>query len=215
MRHRRLGRVLGRSPSHRKSLFRNLIKALILTEDPDAGDPKDKKGAPFVKGRIITTISKAKEVRPMVERVVTIAKKAYIAQQLANPLASTAKRGSLEWQEWRKGEGWRKWANAMAPVVNARRRVAAILGETGDPHSKGDKKSLRILFDHIAPRFVERPGGYTRVVRLAKPRLGDAGVRAVLEFVGVRDRAEKAKTKAVAPAFDAPAAEAPKTEAAT
>lgn len=200
MQHRRLGRVLGRNPSHRKSLFRNLIKALILTEDPDAGDPKEKKGAAYVKGRIVTTLHKAKEVRPMVEKCITIAKKGLLAQAAAAPFNTTAKRGSLEWQEWRKGEGWRKWANAMAPAVNARRRIEAIIGEKGDVHSKGDKRSIRILFDVIAPRFADRPGGYTRIVRLATPRLGDAGVRAILEFVGVRDRVVK---KAAAPAFEA------------
>ena len=57
-----------------------------------------------------------------------------------------------------------------------------------------------ILFDEVAPRFVDRPGGYTRVLRLAKPRLGDAGTRAILEFVGVRDRVSQ---RAVRPSFEA------------
>ena len=52
----------------------------------------------------------------------------------------------------------------------------------------GDKQAVRILFADVAPRFIGRPGGYTRILRLAKPRLGDAGTRAILEFVGVRDR---------------------------
>jgi large subunit ribosomal protein L17 len=51
----------------------------------------------------------------------------------------------------------------------------------------------------VAPRFADRPGGYTRIVRLAKPRLGDAGTRAILEFVGVRDRVVQRSTK---PAFE-------------
>jgi large subunit ribosomal protein L17 len=63
----------------------------------------------------------------------------------------------------------------------------------------GDKQAVRILFDDIAPRFVDRPGGYTRIVRLAKPRLGDAGTRAILEFVGVRDRVIQRSQR---PAFD-------------
>ncbi len=72
MRHRRHGRVLGRSPSHRQALYRNLATALILTErDTDALD----QNAPKVRGRIITTISKAKEIRPLVEKVITLAKK--------------------------------------------------------------------------------------------------------------------------------------------
>ena len=64
-------------------------------------------------------------------------------------------------------------------MVVARRRALELLG---------DKQAVRILFETIAPRFSDRPGGYTRIVRLAKPRLGDNGTRAVLEFVGVRDR---------------------------
>jgi large subunit ribosomal protein L17 len=55
------------------------------------------------------------------------------------------------------------------------------------------------LFDEVAPRFTDRPGGYTRILRLAKPRLGDAGERAILEFVGVRDRVVQ---KSVRPTFE-------------
>ena len=57
-----------------------------------------------------------------------------------------------------------------------------------------------MLFDEVAPRFVDRPGGYTRILRLAKPRLGDAGTRAILEFVGVRDRVVE---RSVRPTFEA------------
>jgi large subunit ribosomal protein L17 len=74
----------------------------------------------------------------------------------------------------------------MAPVVNARRRAIQMIG---------DKQAVRILFSEIAPRFQDRPGGYTRIVRLAKPRLGDNGTRAILELVGVRDRVIQKSTK--------------------
>ena len=56
-----------------------------------------------------------------------------------------------------------------------------------------------MLFDTVAPRFTDRPGGYTRILRLAKPRLGDAGTRAILEFVGVRDRVVE---RSVRPTFE-------------
>ena len=75
MRHRRKGRVLGRSPSHRKALFKNLASALFLTER----DAELDENAPKVKGRIVTTLPKAKEVRPLVEKCITIAKKSLIA----------------------------------------------------------------------------------------------------------------------------------------
>ena len=69
--------------------------------------------------------------------------------------------------------------DSAAPVLTARRRAIQILG---------NKEAVSILFDTVAPRFEERPGGYTRIMRLAKPRLGDGGIRVILEFVGERDR---------------------------
>lgn len=171
MRHRRKGRVLGRSPSHQRALLRNLASALILTErETDA----DEVGRPKVPGRIVTTVAKAKEVRPLVERCITIAKKGIIAAESARPHAAPGERDSTEWRQWRVSEAWRSWAAAMAPAVAARRRVVTLLG---------DKQAARILFERIAPRFLDRPGGYTRILKLARPRLGDAGPRAILELI--------------------------------
>lgn len=185
MRHRRKGRVLGRSPSHRKALFKNMASALFLTErDAELDD-----NAPKVKGRITTTLHKAKEVRPLVERCITIAKKAIAAEEAAQQYATDAERGSDEWQQWRKSDNWRKWVETRAPAIAARRRVLQLIG---------DKQAMSILFEEIAPRFVDRPGGYTRVVRLATPRLGDAGERAILELVGNNDRVSR---KAERPSF--------------
>lgn len=180
MRHRRKGRVLGRSPSHQRALLRNLASALMLTErDVEV----DEVGAPEVAGRIITTVAKAKEVRPLVERCITIAKRGLAAAEKAREFAATSDRDSADWKKWRASEQWRKWAAASAPAVVARRRVITLLG---------DKQAARVVFEKIAPRFVDRPGGYTRILKLATPRLGDAGPRAVLEFVGQEGRAERA-----------------------
>ena len=175
MRHRRKGRTLGRCPSHQRALLRNLASALILTErDADLDENR-----PKVKGRIITTLQKAKEVRPLVERCVTLARNSMEHVRAAEEFGAKASRNSPEWRSWRTSDRWRKWAQAISPVVVARRRALELLG---------DKQAVRILFETIAPRFSDRPGGYTRIVRRAKPRLGDNGTRAVLEFVGVRDR---------------------------
>ena len=180
MRHRRKGRVLGRSPSHQRALLRNLASALMLTErEVDV----DEVGRPAVAGRIVTTVAKAKEVRPLVERCITIAKRGLAAAERAKEFATTADRDSSEWKKWRTGDQWRKWAAASAPAFTARRRVVTLLG---------DKQAARVLFERIAPRFVDRPGGYTRILKLATPRLGDAGPRAVLEFVGGDVGAERA-----------------------
>lgn len=186
MRHRRRGRTLGRSPSHRKALLKNLVSALFLTERDATLDDN----APKVAGRITTTLHKAKEVRPLVEKCITIAKKSLPSAEAAEKLATSAKRGSDEYKKWRKSDDWQKWANARAPVVAARRRVIQLIG---------DKEAAKILFDSIAERYVDRPGGYTRILRLATPRLGDAGQRAILELVGKNDRRNVAAEK---PAFD-------------
>ena len=186
MRHRRKGRKLGRKPNHQRALLRSLATALFLTErDAELDDNK-----PKVKGRIITTIEKAKEVRPLVEKCITLARHALPHLEAADQLEPHADRNSEQWRAWRKSEQWHEWNQKIAPVVAARRRALRMLG---------DKQAVRILFEEIAPRFVDRNGGYTRVLRLAKPRLGDAGTRAILELVGKNDRVRK---KAARPSFD-------------
>ncbi len=126
MRHRVAHRKLGRVTEHRIAMLRNQASALILHE------------------RIETTVPKAKELKPFVERIITIAK--------------------------------RSLADTSDPVrgVNARRLVARDIA---------DKAVVTKLFDEIAPRFVERPGGYTRLLRLGHRR-GDSADVALIELVG-------------------------------
>ena len=218
MRHRNRGRKLGRNPSHQRALLRNLASALLLTaRDADRDEERDslgfsgkrrwrlygeKESAPKVPGRIVTTLQKAKEVRPLVEKCITIARRSIAAQREADEHATGAERGSDAWTEWRQGDGWRQWNQAIAPVLAARRRTLKLLG---------DIQAVTVLFDEVAPRFEDRAGGYTRVVRLATPRLGDGGQRAILELVGVRDRVQQ---KSEAPAFedDQPEESAPAAE---
>ena len=176
MRHRKRGRVLGRAPSHRKAMLKNLASALILTEREFDSDDKLQ---PKVKGRIITTVAKAKEVRPLVEKSVTLACKALGHVEASRQHAVDAPRNSDKWKAWRKSDKWKQWAAAIAPAVSSRRRLQQMLG---------DKLAVTVLLATVAPRFRDRRGGYTRILKLAKPRLGDAGPRAILEFVGIRDR---------------------------
>lgn len=188
MRHRRRGRKLGRNPSHQRALLRSLASNLFLTERDAELDDNE----PKVKGRIVTTIAKAKEVRPLVEKCITIARRSLSAQREAEQFATTAERNSDQWRQWRDGDQWQKWNQAIAPALAARRRAIRLLG---------NKQAVSILFDDLAPRFENRDGGYTRILRLAKPRLGDAGTRAILEFVGEHDRVVERSQK---PAFDEP-----------
>ena len=179
------GRKLGRNPSHRKAMLKNMACSLIRTVRVDEDDPE----RPKVPGRIVTTLPKAKELRPFVEKLVTMARKAAVIEQKAEQYNTQAERNSDEWQSWRKSEQWQKWNQAIAPAVALRRRAFAKLR---------DNEALDILFDELAERFADRPGGYTRVVRLASVRLGDAGQKALIEFVGERDREKTERREAPA-----------------
>ena len=116
MAHRVAGRKLGRPTDHRLALFRNLVTDLLRYE------------------KIITTEAKAKEVRGMAERVITL-----------------GKRGDL----------------------HARRQALRFVY---------DKKVVVKVFDDLAVRYADRPGGYSRMVKLG-PRLGDGARMAQLELV--------------------------------
>lgn len=173
-------------------MLKNLASSLILTErDPDyyedfVGPDGRKVNAPAVSGRVVTTIQKAKEVRPLVEKCVTIARRSLAHSKAASEFETDAERNTDAWKEWRKSDQWQEWNKAIAPAVAARRRCLQLLG---------DKEAVQILFDDIAPRFEDRDGGYTRIMRLAEKRLGDAGTKAILEFVGVRDRVAQKSEK--------------------
>ena len=129
MRHRVAGYKLGRTTSHRIAMTRNMAASLIEHE------------------RIVTTVPKAKAVKPFVEKLVTLSKES---------------------------------------SVHRRRRAFAALRS---------KDAVDKLFETLGPRFKDRPGGYCRIVRLTKPRVGDAGERAILEFVERTPKQEAAEAE--------------------
>ncbi|RLT04752.1 MAG: 50S ribosomal protein L17 [Planctomycetota bacterium] len=180
MRHRVAGRKLGRNASHRKAMFRNMATSLISTVRIEEGV----KGQPKVAGRIVTTVPKAKELRPIVEKLITMARKALKISEAAAKYGTAAERGSDAWNAWRQSEQGKNWVNSNASALTLRRRAFSELRDTN---------AVDILFDDLAKRFADRDGGYTRIVRLAAVRLGDAGQQAIIEFCGVRDRVKSRK----------------------
>ncbi len=185
MRHLVAGRKLGRNASHRKAMFRNMAVSLIKTVRVEEGAS----GQAKVPGRIVTTVPKAKELRPFVEKLVTMARRAAKYSAEAAGFASNAERGTDAWKQWRDSEQGKNWVKANAPALALKRRAFSELR---------DADAVEILFTDLAARFADRNGGYTRIVRLAKPRLGDAGPRAFIEFVGQNDRQKSKKRSAPA-----------------
>ncbi|HEY2930510.1 MAG TPA: 50S ribosomal protein L17 [Acidobacteriota bacterium] len=117
MPHQVAGRKLGRTTSHRKALFRNMVTEL------------------FDKEHIVTTLYKAKELRPVAEKMITLGKR---------------------------------------DTLHARRQALAFIKS---------KDVVYKLFDTIAPRFSDRSGGYTRIIRLGF-RKGDSAEVALIELLG-------------------------------
>jgi large subunit ribosomal protein L17 len=152
MRHRNAHRKLGRVSEHRTALLRNQAEALLAHE------------------KIETTVPKAKELRPFVERLITIAKRGVKAN------------------------------DPKGVSLSARRLVMRdVLNET----------VVTKLFDELAPRFMERPGGYTRILKLGHRR-GDAAEVAQIELIGSEFDPKKAEEEKKAAEAAAEAGDAPK-----
>ena len=173
MRHGRAGYRLGRKTAHRTAMLRNLAAGL------------------FEHGQIVTTIPKAKAVQPFVEKIVTDAK----AGDLAARRRVVAKLGGN-----RRGFDWlylpKKATEDETNAVNELRdRAKAFFDVPASSEVERNRygelrkapKIVKHIFDHIAPRFADRAGGYTRIVKLGKHRIGDAAELCVLQFVGAED----------------------------
>ncbi len=162
MRHLVAHRKLGRTSAHRKSLLRNLATSLILEE------------------RIETTLPKAKELRPFVEKAVTLGKRANTAEKPADVVHAR---------------------RLAAGFVHSGNRTGADRRPDGGYHQERPERTAGVaavskLFDELAKRYESRPGGYTRIIKLGT-RKGDGAEMAIIEFV---DRPEAVETKSTAAA---------------
>ena len=135
MRHRKHNHQLGVKTAHRKSMLANLCCSLIEN------------------GRIKTTLARARALRPTIEKIITLAKKAHLSQD-------------------------------SAQKIHYRRLAISKLRS---------KSAAKKLFDELVEQFTKREGGYTRIYKLALPRLGDASEMALIEFV--EESASKKKKK--------------------
>jgi large subunit ribosomal protein L17 len=151
MRHRVAHRKLGRKTEHRLALLRNLCTSLIVNE------------------RIITTLPKAKELRPFAERVITLGKRA---------LASEVPEAALH---------ARRLASTYFYSGNTNRIPDGGYKRPRAPRTAG-VFALEKLFDEIAARFADRPGGYTRILKLGA-RKGDGAEMALIELIGSEAKA--------------------------
>ena len=150
MRHLRAHRKIGRTTEHRISMLRNLATSLINSRED----------------RIVTTLPKAKELRPFVEKAITLSRRA------ASLEGNTAEVGGLH---------LRRQAAAFFHAGNYRRATASRRGQTPPPRTAG-VAAIRRLFDELGERFKDRPGGYTRIIRTGR-RAGDGAELAIIELV--------------------------------
>ena len=164
MRHRAKGRRIGSHDGHRKALERNLINQLFTHE------------------RIVTTIAKAKEYRPQAEKLITMARKAFIAERDASTPEDKAKAQLLKLhyirlviQKIGKKKLYDKEGEA---ILTPKERIRTVIQK---------------LFEDISEKFVDRHGGYTRILRLPTRRQGDAAQMVLWEFVGKEELEEVRK----------------------
>jgi large subunit ribosomal protein L17 len=174
MRHRVQFRRLNRTAEHRWALRRNMAQSL------------------FEHGSITTTLPKAKNIQPFAERLLTFAIKAHKARQAGQAFDELAARRSIEQL---MGDRVVVPAEHRADYegMSDAAREKTLRMPSGRRHRTGEAKGrlaftadsvTRRLIERIAPNYVERPGGYTRIIRTASRRIGDGSQLAVLQLVG-------------------------------
>lgn len=154
-------RKLGRTSSQRKALLRNQVTNLLYH------------------GKIKTTESKAKEIRKIAEKLITVAVK---EKDNFEEVTVTSKQGGESVEKTIKKD--------MPSKLNARRKILSVLYPVVEVPADGRKKRANTvnvnmankLFDEIAPKYVDRKGGYTRIVKIGQRR-GDGAMEVIIELV--------------------------------
>ncbi len=154
-------RKLGRTSSQRKALLRNQVTNLLYH------------------GKIKTTEAKAKEIRRLAEKLITIAVK---EKDNFEEVTVTSKKGGESVEKTIKKD--------MPSKLNARRKILSVLYPVVEVPADGKKKRANTvtvnmankLFDEIAPKYVDRNGGYTRIVKIGQRR-GDGAMEVIIELV--------------------------------
>ena len=151
MRHLKAHRKLGRTSEHRNSMLRNLATSLINSREE----------------RIVTTLPKAKELRPFVERAITLSRRARSLSDNGSDLQALHLR--------RQAAGFFHAGNTTVKEVTGKRGQLR-------PERTAGVAALRRLFSELGDRYKDRPGGYTRILKLGH-RDGDAAELAIIELV--------------------------------
>jgi large subunit ribosomal protein L17 len=176
MRHRKAGYKLGRTTAHREAMLRNMAASL------------------FEHGQITTTIPKAKALQPFVEKIVTKAKRGDLHARRQVIAMLGRDRMGFDWSYIPKNAT----EDERGAVEELRDRAKQFFNIPGADKVERNRygelrrgpKVVKHIFDNVAPRFADRAGGYTRIVKLGMHRLGDGGELCVIQFVGAEEGPE-------------------------
>jgi len=170
MRHRKAGFKLNRTAAHRQAMLRNMAASL------------------FEHGQITTTLPKAKALVPFVEKIITRARRNDLAARRRVESMLGGDRNAFAWTYMAKNisdadreaiEEKRDFVEGFFDIPDSELVERNRYGEL-----RKAPKLIKHIFENVAPRFEDRPGGYTRIIKLGRHRLGDAAELVVVQFVG-------------------------------
>ncbi|MBX3324176.1 MAG: 50S ribosomal protein L17 [Phycisphaeraceae bacterium] len=176
MRHRKAGLKLNRTTAHRQAMLRNMAASL------------------FEHGQITTTLPKAKALQPFVEKIVTRARKNDLHSRRLVESMLGGDRNAFAWSYLAKNasdadreavEEKRDFVEGFFDIPASDKVERNRYGEL-----RKAPKLINHIFTNVAPRFEDRAGGYTRIIKLGQHRLGDAAPLVVIQFVGNEDGPE-------------------------